>query len=196
MGKKWPSPVMSIPQEDLRKMAIDAGCALIQAARLSGIQRPRRGRRHGLYRGTLYHLFGDLDNFILHINARTMEEWYKNFGSIQPVKPEARARHFAQVIITSRKENYNRWLALFEHKMKPEDIPEWFRPKINMMFDLFEQNVLVHTDGDKKKAAKLAKILWASVHGICVLSLTGKLEQVKADRAEKMIDDLFTLTSR
>jgi len=48
--------------------------------------------------GTLYHLFGDLDNFILHINARTMEEWYKNFGSLQPVKPEARAHVMAEAL--------------------------------------------------------------------------------------------------
>lgn len=181
-------------QEDLRKMAVDAGCALIEQRGYQEFSARAVAAAMGYTVGTLYHLFGDLDNFILHINARTMEEWYKNFGSIQPVKPEARARHFAQNYYHFAKENYNRWLALFEHNMKPEEIPEWFRPKINMMFDLFEQTVLVHTDGDKKKAGKLAKILWASVHGICVLSLTGKLEQVKADRAEKMIDDLFTLT--
>jgi len=181
-------------QEDLRKMAIDAGCSLIEQRGYQEFSARAVAAAMGYTVGTLYHLFGDLDNFILHINARTMEEWYKNFGSLQPVKPEARARAFALNYYYFAKENYNRWLALFEHKMKPEDIPEWFLPKINMMFELFEQTVLVHTDGDKKKASKLAKILWASVHGICVLSLTGKLEQVKADRAEKMIDDLFTLT--
>jgi AcrR family transcriptional regulator len=180
-------------QEDLRKMAIDAGSALIEQRGYQEFSARAVAASMGYTVGTLYHLFGDLDHFMLHINARTLDQWYSHFGSQLPVKPEARVRVYAQGYYIFAKENYNRWLALFEHKMKPEDIPEWFRPKMAQMFDIFEQAVLVHTDNDKKKAAKLSKILWASVHGICVLSLAGKLDQVKAERAEKMIDDLLVL---
>lgn len=181
-------------QEDLRQMAIEAGAALIVARGYQEFSARAVAAAMGYTVGTIYHLFGDLDNFILHINARTLDLWHKGFTGLSPVKPDARARAFAQGYYAFAREHHNLWLALFEHKMKPEDIPDWFRPKISQMFDIFEETVLLHTAGDRKKAAKLAKILWASVHGICVLSLTGKLEQVKAERAEKMIDDLFAIT--
>lgn len=180
-------------QEDLRHMAIEAGAALIVARGYQEFSARAVAAAMGYTVGTIYHLFGDLDNFILHINARTLDLWHKGFTALPAVKPDARARAFAQGYYAFARENHNLWLALFEHKMKPEDIPDWFRPKIAQMFDIFEDTVLLHTAGDRKKAAKLAKILWASVHGICVLSLTGKLEQVKAERAEKMIDDLFAI---
>lgn len=180
--------------EELRKMAIDAGSALIDAKGYQQFSARGAAAAMGYTVGTLYHLFGDLDTFILHINARTLDEWFAAYSALPAAKPEARARAFAQGYYQFAKTHYNRWLALFEHQMKPEDLPEWFRTKVGQMFDIFEQAILAHTDGDKKKAARIAKLLWASVHGICALSLAGKLDQVKADRAEKMIDDLLAIT--
>lgn len=181
-------------QEDLREMAIDSGAKLIRERGYQSFSARAAAAGMGYTVGTLYHLFGDLDNYILHINAQTLDAWHAEFMRLRPSKPEQRARAYAQAYYKFAKENYNRWLALFEHSMKPEEMPEWFRPKMAQMFDAFEDTVLAHTDGDRKKAAKLAKIIWASVHGICVLSLTGKLAQVNAGSAEKMIDDLLSLT--
>jgi len=104
-------------------------------------------------------------------------------------------RFFAQSYLAYARLHYNRWSALFEHRMQGDaPVPEWYMPKMLRMFRLVEEAVLPHT-GDREKAARLSKLLWAGVHGVCTLALAGKLEQVHADPAERMIDDFIALAA-
>lgn len=181
-------------REELTQMAIDSGAAIIKERGFQGFSARAVAADMGYTVGTLYHLFNDLDTFILRINALTLDLWLFQFMEVKRKgRPETRARAFAHAYYAFARDNYALWTALFEHKMKPEDIPEWYKPKLAQMFEAFEETILPHTGDDRKKAARLAKTLWAGVHGICVLSLTGKLALVDADPAEKMIDDLFKL---
>lgn len=180
-------------REELTQMAIDSGTELIKNRSFRGFSARAVAADMGYTVGTLYHLFNDLDTFILHINAQTLDKWLDYFKGLKYGRPETHARTFAQGYFTFARDNYALWTALFEHKMMPQDIPEWYKPKMTQMFAAFEDTVLIHTGNDRKKAAKLAKTLWASVHGICVLSLTAKLDLVEADPPEKMIDDLLKL---
>lgn len=180
-------------REELTQMAVDSGVALIKGRGFQNFSARAVAADMGYTVGTLYHLFNNLDTFILHINAQTLDKWLARFKKLKPGRPEMRARAFAQSYYGFARDNYNLWTALFEHKMKPEEIPDWYKPKMIQMFAAFEETILPHAENDSKKASKLAKTLWASVHGICVLSLAGKLAQVDADPAEKMIDDLFRL---
>jgi AcrR family transcriptional regulator len=190
MARRWEHTA-----EELKDIAIQAGYDIMQERGFQDFSARAVAAKMGYTVGTLYHIFGDLDTFILHVNARTLDEWYELEVSAVPKKPEARARFFAQSYLIYARENYNRWSALFEHRL-PEGakVPDWYLPKMMRMFELIGQSVLPHVDGDLKKAERLAKVLWASVHGICTLSLAGKLDQVGAGTPEKMIDDLVALT--
>jgi AcrR family transcriptional regulator len=181
-------------QEQLKDMAIQAGYEIIEERGFQNFSARAVAARMGYTVGTLYHLFGDLDTFILHINARTLDEWYAEELDGVPKKPEQRARYFAQSYLKYARANYNRWSALYEHRMQDDaPVPAWYVPKMMRMFELISDAVIPHVGGDVKKAERLAKVLWASVHGICTLSLAGKLEQVQAGAAERMIDDLMAL---
>ncbi|MEZ0226030.1 MAG: TetR/AcrR family transcriptional regulator [Alphaproteobacteria bacterium] len=189
MARRWEHT-----PEELKNIAIQAGYDIMQERGFQAFSARAVAAKMGYTVGTLYHLFGDLDTFILHINARTLDEWYELEVSAVPKKPELRARFFAHSYLIYARENYNRWSALFEHRL-PDGVkvPEWYLPKMMRMFALIGESVLPHVDGDAKKAERLAKVLWASVHGICTLSLAGKLDQVGAGTPEKMIDDLIAL---
>lgn len=189
MARRWEHT-----PEELKNLAIQAGYELIQERGFQAFSARAVAAKMGYTVGTLYHVFGDLDTFILHINARTLDEWYEEEVKGIPKKPEQRARYFAHSYYKYAKANYNRWLALFEHRMQNDaPIPEWYIPKMMRMFALIGEAVMPHVGNDPKKAEKLAKLLWASVHGISTLALDGKLTQVGAGTPEKMIDDLITL---
>jgi hypothetical protein len=49
-----------------------------------------------------------------------------------------------------------------------------------------EEALLPVLGKDKKAARRAAHVLWAGIHGICVLSLSGKLALVGADVAETL----------
>ncbi len=189
MARRWEHT-----PEELKNLAIQAGYDLIAERGFQAFSARAVATKMGYTVGTLYHVFGDLDNFILHINARTLDEWYDIEVKGMPKREEQHARYFAHSYYSYARDNYNRWLALFEHRMQDnKPIPKWYMPKMMRMFALIGDAVLPHVDNDAKKAERLAKLLWASVHGITTLSLSGKLDQVHAGTPEKMIDDLMSV---
>ena len=189
MARRWEHT-----PEEVKNLAIQAGYEQIQERGFQAFSARAVAAKMGYTVGTIYHVFGNLDNFILHINARTLDEWYEEEVKGIPKKPELRARYFAHSYYKYARANYNRWLALFEHRMQNDaPVPDWYVPKMMRMFALIGEAVMPHAGNDPKKAERLAKLLWASVHGICTLALGGKLAQVGAGTAEKMIDDLMAL---
>jgi AcrR family transcriptional regulator len=189
MARRWEHT-----PEELKNIAIQAGYDIMEERGFQAFSARAVAAKMGYTVGTIYHLFGDLNTFILHVNARTLDEWYEEELAGIPKKPEQRARYFAQSYLKYARENYNRWSALFEHRLPAgEKIPDWYMPKMTRMFELIGGAVVPHVGGDAKKAERTAKVLWASVHGICTLWLAGKLDQVGAGTPERMIDDLIAL---
>lgn len=181
-------------QEELKNMAIQAGYDLIEERGFQNFSARAVAAKMGYTVGTLYHLFGDLDTFILHVNARTLDEWYDEEVKGVPKKPEQRARYFAHSYYEYARKNYNRWIALYEHRMQDDKrVPDWYVPKMMRMFALINDAVMPHVNNDAKKAERIAKLMWASVHGISTLALQGKLDQVHAATADKMIDELVAM---
>jgi AcrR family transcriptional regulator len=180
-------------QEKLKEMAIDSGFALLDERGLKDFSARAAAAHMGYTVGTLYHLFGTLDTYMLHINARTLDEWHAYTLKTAPKRGGLTLRHLAQSYLAYARAHYNRWSALFEHRMQDDaPVPDWYAPKMLRMFTLAEEAVLPLA-GNPERARKLAKLLWAGIHGVCTLSLAGKLEQVQADPAEKMIDDFISL---
>jgi hypothetical protein len=114
--------------------------------------------------------------------------WYEAMEkSLKRDKGEA-LHALATAYLKFAHKHYARWSALFEHRM-PEDkpIPDWYLPKLARFFDLVEHALLPHVADNHAKARMTGKILWASIHGICVLALSGKLALVKAESPERLI---------
>lgn len=175
--------------EELRELALTSGIAMMEEEGYRNFSARGVAGRMGYTVGTLYNLFENLDMFILHINARTLDEWYASLSSTLSATRGDPVKALARGYITFAQRNYNRFLALFEHQVK--DVPDWYRPKMQRLFELVE-TALKDRVKDSKKARHLAKVLWASIHGITILSLSGKLEVVGADAAEKLMDTVLT----
>jgi len=178
-------------REELKELAIHTGYELIDKKGFSEFSARQVAANMGYTVGTLYNVFGSLELFILHIHARTLDKWHTQLA--QGLKRcKSNHLHFlARAYISFARKNYNLWKALFEYQTPEQAVPDWYAQKLNRMFGLVEEALLPHINNDRRKARQAAKILWASIHGICVLSLSGKLDTVGSDRAEVLVNALL-----
>lgn len=174
--------------EELRELAIQSGIAMLEEVGFSRFSARGVATRMGYTVGTLYNLFESLDLFLLHLNARTLDEWYAMLVKKLETEGGDKIRILARGYLEFARTHYHRFTALFEHKMA--EVPAWYNPKMHRLFELVE-TALDLQEQDAEKTRHVAKVLWASIHGISVLSLSGKLEVVGADSAEKLMETVL-----
>ena len=88
--------------------------------------------------------------------------------------------------------HYNRWLALFEHhRDRSTPVPDWYQDRIKRFFAMLEDTIPSAAGHDRRKAKRDAQVLWAGIHGISILSLTGRLDLVGADSTDALVNALI-----
>lgn len=178
-------------REELRGLALQKGLEMIDKNGFSAFSARGVTKAMGYTVGTLYHVFGDLDQYMLHVNGLILDEWHEELMEGLKRTKKDPLRYLAQSYIDFARRHYNRWTTLFEFRMaKPAPLPEWYAEKLARLFLLVENAILPHS-GDAKKARHDAKVLWAGIHGICVLSLSGKLDIVGAEKTEVLANSLL-----
>ncbi len=179
-------------REELKDLAVRKGLEIIDKNGFSGFSARGIAKAMGYTVGTLYHVFGDLDQYMLHINAQILDDWHEELRRGLKRTKKDPLRYLAQGYIDFARAHYDRWTMLFEFKMaKPTPLPDWYTEKMTRLFRLVENAILPHSDGDLRKARQDAKVLWAGIHGICVLSLSGKLDIVGAEKTEVLVNSLL-----
>jgi len=178
-------------KEELRGLAIQCGIELIEEKGFSKFSARAVATKMGYTVGTLYHVFGNLDQFILQINATTLDRWLEELRKNILQRKGSPVKILAEGYVRFAKNNTQLFTALFEHRWEnANEIPSWYVEKMESFFILLEE-ALNEALKDRKKAKRLAKILWSSIHGITVLSLSGKLELTRSESETKMIEYLL-----
>ena len=186
-------------RQELIDLALRNGIEIVENKGISGLSARQVTDGIGYTVGTLYHLFGSLDGFILHIHGRTLDKWHTDLAKRLKGKrgQEQPLRVLAHAYIDFARRNYNLWSALFEYRSAQDsELPDWYREKLEKLFQLVEEALLIQGVRNRQTASQTAKILWASIHGICVLSLSGKLDIVGSAKAEVLADGLLETYSR
>ncbi|MDA0782500.1 MAG: TetR/AcrR family transcriptional regulator [Proteobacteria bacterium] len=109
-------------REELVEMAIAAGQKIIAEQGFSGFSARKVAKAIGYTIGTIYNIFESHNNFILHINAVTLRDIAYFLEEKAIGKNESAIKQLAEAYTQFAKNNYNRWSALFEHRL-PEGIP-------------------------------------------------------------------------
>ena len=178
-------------REELAEIAIDAALALIEEEGFANFSARQVATKIGYTVGTLYNVFGTYDQLLFHVHARTLDHWYEFMqarlkrGKAEPLRVLARG------YVEYAKTHYNRWIALFEPpRDKSIPVPDWYRDRIKRFFAMLEETI-ASAGRDRRKAKRDAQVLWAGIHGISILSLTGRLEMVGAEPTEALVNALI-----
>lgn len=143
--------------------------------------------------GTLYNLFDNIDDIILHLNGKTLGDLYDRLSE-QEKYGSARERldqtltvylHFTQ---TSRQ----RWDLLFEHPYRDhQQLPGWYQERVDALLDLFADILRSTLPGCGEKEIKhSAQVLWCGLLGISSLAGENRLAGIHTHSVDEMVRSL------
>lgn len=182
-------------REEYRAMAMNAAKEIVRTEGFRGLTARKIAAAIGYTVGSLYLVFKNLDDLIVQVNEDTMAELHGNIDAAvsQADSPEQAVFACANAYLDYGHRNPHLWRMVFEHKL-PIDQPlhESFKAKVAETFELCARALRpLFNKQNAEAVAVSAHALWAGIHGICMLSVTGKLESADVEDARMLTDNLI-----
>ncbi len=178
-------------KDEIREMAIISGQNIIKQESIAGFSARKISREIGYTIGTLYNIFENHEDIILNINAKTLDDLKNFIQEKQKCGGESTIKEMAHLYIEFAGKHYNCWNAIFEfHKPLGFIMPEWYENKVSELFEIVEES-LKYTLQNKSEIKKHARIIWAGIHGICLLNIKQKLNIDGIKKVETLTDLLI-----
>jgi AcrR family transcriptional regulator len=175
--------------EEIKEMVLDAAEKIVVEEGFTALKVRRVALEIGYTVGSIYMVFTNMGDLILHVKARTMDELGDQLDERLPdCSPQEHILKLAISYLDFASQNYNLWSMIFEHRLPDDEIPDWYQAKVDQAFSKVEAllgPLAPETDQSEVKSA--ARALWSGVHGICILSLTDTLDVVGVKNVEKRI---------
>ena len=179
-------------REELHDLALEAAEGIAEKDGLRGLTARGVAREIGYTIGTIYNLFDDFDDLIVHLNARTLDSLYDVLAKVRMGKGSEK-----DLIALSKA--YSRfttqhallWRMLFEHRL-PEgrSPPDWYYERVNRLYELIEMALEPLFDAQEKKRKRhTARVLWGSLHGL--LSLSGQ-DRIGGEKPSHLAETMIT----
>lgn len=180
-------------RDQIRDMAIAHGREIIRTNGLPDLSARRVARAIGYTVGTLYNIFEDFDDMVIHINAVTLREMMVYISSTR--NPDLHGLEALQDLFhlyyEYSREFHHWWLVLFEHKpVNDRPLPAWYDECISELFAYLEKPMLELNSIDPDMVPISARILWAGIHGICILGQSCRLNIVGNQSIENMMNQM------
>lgn len=190
-------------RDEIKELALVAAEEIVTREGLSGLSARKIANSIGYNQAMIYHIFSNLDELILHVNARTLKKLYiaLHQASTSCRTPRTCLIAAAHAYIDFAVRHRFLWNMIYEHTL-PEDsvTPPWFQDSVDDMFRYIEKLITpLSSQLTQNQVEQAAQALWCSVHGICALTITKKLEiDTKAMKtlADSLVNNYLTgLTS-
>jgi AcrR family transcriptional regulator len=180
--------------EQLRQLILDAAQAIIEVNGLAGLSAREIARRIGYSPGTIYNMFQNLDDVVLHIEARVLDALDERLQvSLADGAPEEKVSRLAEAYLAFTQERPKLWNLLFEHYMPADSqTPAWYQQKLELLMSRVEAAMapLFPPEAEMERH-RAARVLWAGVHGITSLATANKLSNVTTEAANLLVRDLI-----
>ena len=180
--------------EELRELILTSTTELIESDGLAGLSAREIARRIGYSPGTLYNVFDNLDDLVLTIEGRLLDQLALSLQAVPDNEcPQQRLKNIAMAYLRFTHENPKLWNLLFEHHMQSgAEIPRWYQDKLeNLLAEVERELDRLIPASSEEQVKRAARVLWAGVHGITSLSTTDKLATITTDAAAPLVEDLI-----
>lgn len=182
-------------KDQLAAMALDAAVELLETEGADKLTTRAVAARIGYTVGSLYFLFRNRDDLVLQVNERTLEELEADLHAALGccADPEEALLAMGRGYIAYARAHPARWRLVFEFQPGDEDaVPTSLLARIDALFALVAARLveLVGDEGDAGLLRRTAQTLWSGVHGIAVLSVSGKVNAGGEVAPEALMEDL------
>lgn len=176
-------------QEQIRDMVLKAAEHIIIEEGFNALTVRKVAMEIGYTVGSIYMVYANMDDLIMHVKAKTLDELAEHMRNIKPpATVEQHIHSLADIYLDFAHQHFNRWRMIFDaHSETP--MPDWYQQKVQNMFVIVEelfQRLLPDQSAEQLQLA--ARALWCGVHGVCVLSLNGSLGGVGAENTEATVN--------
>ncbi|MBF0195916.1 MAG: TetR/AcrR family transcriptional regulator [Magnetococcales bacterium] len=172
--------------DEAQKIIEDKGVAALTARSIASAI--------GYSPGTLYNIFANIDEIILHLNARTMDDLqHKLLHAVQQSSSDrAKLDKMITAYIKYNKTSRQRWNLLFEHRLPQEQtLPEWYQEQHDELLDLIATTIrTLLPDCGEKEIKHSARVLWSGLYGICSIVQANTISGVSAKSVDEMARSL------
>ncbi len=177
--------------EELSKMILDAAYDILEREGYSKLSTRKIASQIGYTVGTLYNVFQNLDDIFVHLNARTLDTLIQHLNAaVAQDSKVGKVKQLSQAYIDFSRQNFNIWSTLFDYRFNENhQIPKWYNEKITNLYGVVEKSIrpllsAKHQDQTKE----IITVLWSGIHGICILSIKGKLDRAGVESASTLVD--------
>lgn len=173
-------------REELTQLATEAGRTLVAEKGPSALTARNVAKQIGYTPGTLYNLFENIDALAAAINIQSMEAFSATISGILTRTSDAptRLREVSQAYLDFHRDESHLWSLLFA--VPVDHHSEAYHEAIHRIFDQVVE-ALLPLSANATEARKKAKVLWSTLHGICLLHQSGKLNVSEDDSTEVLV---------
>lgn len=166
--------------EEIREMVLKAAENIVVEEGYAALTVRKIAMEIGYTVGSIYMVFTNMADLGLHIKGRTLDDIAAHLENVDDDTARQCIEALAKAYLLYASRNFNRWHMIFEHRL-PEQaaVPDWYQAKIDRVFRKMEaQFARLAPECDEALRRRAARALWGGIHGICELSLTGKMDLV------------------
>ncbi len=186
-------------REEIRQMALAAAETILAEEGYKGLSTRKVASAIGYTAGTLYLVFESLDDLVLQVNGRTLDALYEWLRARRTDGSDPRDSLIAQAdaYIAFAENETPRWNLLFEYVAEQGNaLPDWYVARLSKVFGLTEAALKPLADHrSQQEIQQAARVLWASVHGICTLKIRHRMDlaggQSTGQMARMLVDNFL-----
>ncbi len=176
-------------RDELFELVLDEADKIIQQSGVAALTARSIAAAIGYSPGTLYNLFDNIDDIILHLNIRTMDDLYEQLAAaVDGATGRTALDRFITAYLHYNKNSRQRWQLLFEHRL-PDSVepPDWYLERTSTLLDLLSDTMYTMLpDCGQRELEHSARVLWAGLHGICSMVGAHKLPKATAHSLDEM----------
>jgi AcrR family transcriptional regulator len=165
--------------DEIKSMVLRAAESIVREQGFTSVTVRKIAHDIGYSIGSVYMVFENMDDLMNHVKASTLQLLAAQLK--RAVKGEADAEQallkLAVAYLTFAQKHFNAWSMIFEHRAaEGGPLPAWYRRHIDEIFQYPRQAFRALTPAvSDAEIDRAARAYWGGVHGICMLSLTGKM---------------------
>ncbi|MBF0453804.1 MAG: TetR/AcrR family transcriptional regulator [Magnetococcales bacterium] len=181
-------------RDELFDLVLNASQQIIELEGVSALTARRIASRIGYSPGTLYNLFDNIDEIVLHLNARTLDDLYQQiFEKVDQSTGRAKLDRMITAYLQFTQPTNQRWNLLFEHRHpNNQTLPDWYQERLVRLLDLIATILQSLLPGcGEREINHSARVLWCSLHGICSQAGENHLDGVNARTKDEMARSLI-----
>ena len=173
-------------REELTQLAVNCGRELVIPDGTSALTARNVAKAIGYTPGTLYNLFANIDGLTAAINCVTLDEFAETIAAIRArsSSPKKQLENICQAYLMIQQEQPSLWTLLFATPITIQS--DAYGKAIHQVFDQVVETIRPLCS-NQNTARQDAKIIWSTLHGICLLQQPGKLDVTESDSSAVLI---------